>query len=210
MAALRAADLVEEVADHVLAVLGVVDFGVILHAVEAALFIADGDVGAGIGMGDEGEPIGYLFHVVAVAHPRHALFGKPLEEFAVRVKKRLGLAVFARGGVVCGDDLAAEVVRDELAAIADAEHGHARIKKRGIDVRRVLKIDTVRAAGEDEADGLHCEKVRKRRRVGLDLAVNAAFAHAARDELVVLAAKVQYDDGLMVHIEILLPYPIIW
>ena len=53
--ALRAADLVEEVADHVLAVLGVVDFGVILHAVEAALFIADGDVGAGIGMGDEVE-----------------------------------------------------------------------------------------------------------------------------------------------------------
>ena len=71
-------------------------------------------------------------------------------------------------------------------------------------------VHAVRAAGEDEADGLHCEKVRKRRRVGLDLAVNAAFAHAACDELVVLAAKVQYDDGLMVHIEILLPYPIIW
>ena len=45
-----------------------------------------------------------------------------------------------------------EVVRDELAAIADAEHGHARIKERGIDVRRILKVNAVRAAGEDEAD----------------------------------------------------------
>lgn len=182
----------------------------VLHAVEPARFVADGDVRAGVGVRDEREALGNDLHVVAVAHPRHALFGKALEELAARVKKRLGLAVFARGGVVCGDDLAAEVVRDELAAVADAEHGHARIKERGIDVRRVLKIHAVRAAGEDEADGLHCEKVRKRRRVGLDLAVNAAFAHAARDELVVLAAKVQYDDGLMVHIEILLPYPIIW
>ena len=58
--------------------------------------------------------------------------------------------------------------------------------------------------------GFMAQMVRKRRGVGLDLAVNAAFAHAARDELVVLAAEVQYDDGLMVHIEILLPYPIIW
>ena len=198
--ALRAADLVEEVADHVLAVLGVVDFGVILHAVEAALFIADGDVGAGIGMGDEGEPIGYLFHVVAVAHPRHALFGQALEELAGRIEEGLSLAVFARGRIARGNDLAAEVVRDELAAIADAEHGHARIKKRGIDVRRVLKVDTVRAAGEDEADGFHCKKICERSRVGLHFAVNAAFTHAAGDQLVVLTAEVQDNDGLMVHV----------
>ena len=187
-----------------------VDLGMVLHAVEAALFIADGDIRAGVGMRDEGEALGHDLHVVAVAHPRHAFFGKALEELAARIEERLGLAVFARGGVACGNDLAAEVVRDELAAVADAEHGHARVKERGINVRRILKVNAVRAAGEDEADGIHREKVCKRRRVGLDLAVNAAFAHAARDELVVLAAKVQYDDGLKVHIEILLPYPIIW
>ena len=198
--ALRAADLVEEVADHVLAVLAVVDLRMILHAVEAALFVADGDVGAGVGMGDEGEALGYLFHVVAVAHPRHALFGQALEELAGRIEEGLGLAVFARGRVVCRHDLAAEVVGDELAAIADAEHGHARIKERGIDVRRILKVNAVRAAGEDEADGLHREKVREGRRVGLHLAVNAAFTHAAGDQLVVLTAEIQYDDGLMVHV----------
>ena len=93
-------------------------------------------------------------------------------------------------------DLAAEVVRDELAAVADAEHGHARVKERGIDVRRVLKIHAVRAAGEDEADGLHCEKVRKRRRVGLDLAVNAALAHPAGHQQIILPAKIQNQNLL--------------
>ena len=97
-------------------------------------------------------------------------------------------------------DLAAEVVRDELAAVADAEHGHARIKERGIDVRRVLEIHAVRAAGEDEADGLHCKKICEGRRVGLHLAVNAAFTHAAGDQLVILATKVQHNDSFLLHV----------
>ena len=156
--------------------------------------------------GDEGEALGHLFHVVAVAHPRHALFRQTLEELAGRIEEGLSLAVFARGRVVRRHDLAAEVVRDELAAIADAEHGHACIKERGINVRRILKINAVRAAGEDEADGLRRKKVREGRRVGLHLAVNAAFTHAAGDQLVVLTTEIQYDDGLMIHVSFLLPY----
>ena len=44
----RAADLIEEVAQHGLTVLGVVDLGVKLHAVEAARLVADADRRAGI------------------------------------------------------------------------------------------------------------------------------------------------------------------
>ena len=85
-----------------------------LHAVEAARLVAYANVRAGGGVRAKLEAFGDLCHIVAVAHPRHALFGKDLEELAARIEERLGLAVFARGRVVRRHDLAAEVVGDEV------------------------------------------------------------------------------------------------
>ena len=71
--ALGTADFIEEIADHIRAVLGVVHLRVELHAVKAAAFIADGHVGAGIGVGHQRKALRHLFHIVAVAHPGNAL-----------------------------------------------------------------------------------------------------------------------------------------
>ena len=68
-----AADLIQEVADHVGAMLRMIDLRVVLDAVEAAALIADGHIGAGVGVGGEGEALGHLGHVVPVAHPGDAL-----------------------------------------------------------------------------------------------------------------------------------------
>ena len=71
--ALGVADLIEEVAEHGQAVLGVVDLGVVLDAVEAPLLVGDGHVGAGVGVGHQCEALGHPGHVVAMAHPGDAL-----------------------------------------------------------------------------------------------------------------------------------------
>ena len=62
-----------------------------------------------------------------------------------------------------------------------------------------LVIDAVRPAGEDDADGVKGADVREGGRVGLQLAVHAVFPDAPGDELVVLAAEVKDEHGLMFH-----------
>ena len=93
--------LIEEVADHAGAILGVVDLGVELDTVETAALVTDGHVGAGVGVGHQREPIRYLLHIVPVAHPGNTLCGQVPEKLAAGVEKSLGLAVLP-GGVGLG------------------------------------------------------------------------------------------------------------
>ena len=48
-------------------------------------------------------------------------------------------------------DLAAEELREQLHAVADAQHRHAELEDGLVRQRRVLGINTGRAAGEDDA-----------------------------------------------------------
>ena len=179
--------------------LGVIDLRVVLHPVEAPLLVGNGHVGAGVRVGGEGEALGHLGHVVPVAHPGDALLRQAFEELAGGVVIGLGLAVLPGGVLVGLGDLAAQGVGHELAAIADAQHRHTQLKDGRISLGRARLIDGVGAAGEDEADGLHSAELLQRGRVGLDLAIDAALAHPAGDELVVLAAEIQDNHGLMGH-----------
>ena len=121
----RTADIAEEVVEHFAPVLGVVDLGVELYAVEAALLVAYADVRAGGGVCRELEALGDTRHIVAVAHPRDALFGDPLEERAGGVKICNGLAVFTCRIILRGGDKPAELMGKQLAAVADTENGNA-------------------------------------------------------------------------------------
>ena len=196
---LGATHLIEEVADHGDAVLRVVDLRVVLHAVEAPGLVGDGHVGAGVGVGGEGEALGHLGHVVPVAHPGDALLGQAMEQLAGGIIVGLGLAVLP-GGVVLGlGDLAPQQVGHQLAAVADAQNGHTPGEDLGVHLGGGLQIHAVGAAGEDDADGVHGLQLGQGSGVGLDLAVHAAFPDTAGDELVVLAAEVQHDNSLVRH-----------
>ena len=186
--------------DHVHAVLGVVDLRMELYAVEAPLLVRDGHVGAGGGMGSEGKARRHLLHVIAVAHPGYALLRQAPEELAAGVVEGLGLAVLPGGVLLGGRHPAAQSLGHELAAVADAQHGHPHLEKGRVHMGGLLVIDGVGTAGEDKADGLHGLELGQGGGIGLDLAVDAALAHAPGDELVVLAAKVQDDHGLMGHV----------
>ena len=195
----RAADLIQEVAQHGLTILGVVDLGVELHAVEAARLVADADRWAGIRMRHEPERLRHLGHVVPVAHPRNALLRQAAEQTAIGVNPSLRLAVRTRGILTGGGHFPAEILRHELAAVANTEDGDAEPEDLRIDLRRAFCVYALRAAGEDDADGVKGTDLIHGHGVRLDFAIDIALAHAARNELVILSSEIEDDDRLIRH-----------
>lgn len=95
-------------------------------------------------------------------------------------------------------------MRHKLTAIADAKHRDTQFKQPRVALGRLLVVYAVRTAGKDDADRVHCADLLERGLIGLDLTVHIMLADAARDQLVVLSAKVQHQNELMViHVVLL-------
>ena len=94
-------------------------------------------------------------------------------------------------------DLAAELLRHRLLAVADAEHRHAGLVDRGRRQRRALLMHGGRTAGQDHGLRLH----RLEGFFGFlerdDLGIDALLAHAPCDELRDLRAEID-DEELVV------------
>jgi hypothetical protein len=69
-----------------------------------------------------------------------------------RHERELGAAVLAAHPGV--GDGAAELLGDELGAVADAEDRDAEVVDGGVDATGALDVDRLGAAGEDDAGGL--------------------------------------------------------
>ena len=65
----------------------------------------------------------------------------------------------------------------------------------GVDVGRAVRVHGRRAAGEDERGGVSRRDLRRREPVSDELRVHARLAHATRDQLAVLPAEVDDEDG---------------
>ena len=123
-----------------------------------------------------------------------SVFGQPGEERAEGVlDAECAFAVFA---LLARLDLAAQVLGQQLQAVADAEHGDAELEDRGVGQRRGLRIHARRAAREDDALGLERRDFRGGRVVAQDDRIDVALADAPRNDLRVLRAEVQDDDLL--------------
>ena len=100
------------------------------------------------------------------------------------------LAILADLGSAAG---AAELMDHQLLAVADAEDGQTQLEN-GVVERGGVRLKHRRGtAGEDDGGGVKGADVVHRHGVGLDLTVDAAFTHAARDEQIVLPAEIQYQ-----------------
>ena len=192
----QAGTLVEEVLQRVLAELGVAHLGVPLQAVEATLTRLEGRNGGLGGGGGDGEALGRALDGVAVAHPHDLVVGGAAEQAGVTGDRSLGVPVLAGARATDG---ATKGVSHGLEAVADAQHGHAGLEDRGIDGGRTLLVHGGRAAGQDDGGGLLGEHVRHAHGVGDDLGVDVGLTHATRDQLGVLGAEVDDEDGMHVR-----------
>ncbi len=171
------------------------DLGVELDGVEAARRIGHGDDRRVLAPRGGAEAGGELRHLVAVAHPDRLARREAGEEKAGRLLNiDLGAPVLA---AVRAAHLAAQDVRHELHAVADAEDRDAEVEELRRRRRRPRREDALRPAGEDDADRREAADLRERQVEGVDLAVDAALAHPPRDELRELAAVVEDEEGLV-------------
>ena len=144
--AVGAADVVQEVAQHLAAVFGVLNLRVILEAEDLSIQILHGGYRAVLGVGDADKALRQLVDIVDVAHPGDSLLRQVLEERGGGVKVGDGLAEFAGRRSL---HLAAQGVGDQLAAVAQAQYRDAQRKDLRINFGRIFSVDAVRATGED-------------------------------------------------------------
>ena len=107
-----------------------------------------------------------------------------------------GVAKLALRG---GADGAAEHVRHELHAVADAKHRATCVEHGCVAARRSLGGDALRASGQDDPDGMFGPNPIRRGVGRQDLGVDRQLAEPPRDELRGTATEIEHDDGLMAH-----------
>ena len=137
-----------------------------------------------------------LGDLVAVADPDERIVRQAGEEIALVEDGELGPAVLVGLGA---DYLAAEHLRAELHAVADAEDRDAQVEDLLVASRGVGHVDAGGPAGEDDA------LERQLRQLGgggarrEDAGVDVVLADPAGDQLDVLAAEVQDGDHFTDH-----------
>ena len=189
----EAADTVEEILQDFGAVLRVYHLRVELHAVELLFRALHRRMAAAGTLGNGSEAGGGRFHLHPVAHPVNSLFRHPGKEGGGGVDGQLGLAVFPGNGLAA---LAAQKMHHQLHAVADAQHRDAQGEQGRIHRRCAFFKHRGRAAGEDQRirpEGAHLIHGDAK---GLQLAVNAALAHPAGHQQIILPAKIQNQNLL--------------
>ena len=112
-------------------------------------------------------------------------------------------AIFEAGvpvlGICYGFQTMAHALGGTVGRTGTREYGHTGLKDRGIDGGGTLLVHGGRAAGQDDGGGLLGEHVRHAHGVGDDLGVDVSLTHAARDQLGILRAEVDDEDGMHVR-----------
>ena len=175
--------------------LGVVYFGMELHRPHFSLGGFDG--GHRVGRTGHQVEAGGKFHCfVAVRHPDGKFCGQAFEETGAVLDFDLGMTVLA---LVGGAHLAAQRVHHELESVADAKHGQAQLEHARIGGRRVGVIHRRGPAGKNDACRRVAANFFQRGGAGKHDGKDILFTDAARDELGILRAEIEDDDGLGFH-----------
>ena len=186
-----AADVLQERRQHTLAVGRMDHLGVELDPVDVALDVLEGRDRRRGRRRQRGEARRRRVDGVAVRHPARLLGRRAGQQPPGLADGEVGAAELADLGAL---HPAAQRKRQQLHAVADAEHRNAELEQRRVELRRPVGVHRGRPAGEDQparaapAHLLDADVMRQQ------LGEHAALAHAARDELRVLAAEVQDDD----------------
>jgi hypothetical protein len=165
-----------------------------LDAIDSALPVLDRHrrcIGRG---GADTKAFRELSHPIPMAHPHRLLRRQPVEKHAGLDHIDLRPTVLSMLGAF---DLPAELVGRKMHAVTDPQDRNPELENGGIHLRRVRLVDALRPTRENHSDGVLLPNLLRAEVEGLDHAVDPVLPHPAGDQLGVLAAKIQDDDGLM-------------
>jgi len=185
-----------KVSQDVDAPLGVRDLGMKEQPVEASCRVfhrCDRCVGA---RGDHTEPRRRVGDQIAVTRPHANVARERLEEWAVALHPDRGMPEFPLRGRL---DTAAEHVRHELHAVADAEHRNTEVEDAILAPWRTLVTNTRWAARQNQPSRTARGQFAEGRLEREDLRVDLELAQAPGDELRVLGAEIEDQERLMSH-----------
>ncbi len=202
--AAAAADVAHEAREDLAALERVRDLGVELHGVELARLVGHRGDRRGLVAADDLEAGRQLGHLVAVRHPdfeQAVALGidailDAVEQLGVAVGAHLGEAELALARTL---DLAAQLLRHGLHAVADAQHRHAELED---DLRRLPVlglVHRVRPARQDDASRGEVADELFRHIEGMQFAIDLLLAHAARDQLRHLGTEIEDEYFLVGH-----------
>ncbi len=98
--------------------------------------------------------------------------------------------------LIISTDYTAELLGDQLGAVADAENGNAEVEDLGIEPRGVLDMHAGRSTGQDDGGRLPFPDVGGGDAVADDFGVDLQLTNPAGDQLGVLSAEVDNQDDL--------------
>ncbi len=177
------------------------DLGMKLDSVAcAAAMLERGDRRARRGCGDL-ESRRRFENPIAVTGPHALMLRRRREErrFGGDVDLRASILPFRRRF-----HLAVEEVSGELHAVADAEDGDAELEDFSLAIRRGLGINGLGTTGEDDGARRELADLPWGEVERLNDGVDVVFADASRDQLRVLGAEIEDENGLLgIHARIL-------
>jgi hypothetical protein len=183
----------QEVLEDLLAEGRVHDLGVPLNAIEPTGIVLERSHRRPSSRGRHAHALRGHGHRVAVRHPHRLLVRLPVEESGGGVgHHRLRRPELREPGLL---DRPPERLSHRLEAVTHAEDRHPGLEQRRIQTRRSLLVDRRRTAGEDDRRRILGEQLANWHRRRDDLAEAVGLAHAAGDELGVLRAEIDDDDG---------------
>ncbi len=163
-----------------------------LHSIQLLFRILHGCDRAYLGMGSYRKAFRCLGNVICMRHPDGRSFLPIMQQYRLFcIRMDFCMAIFRDRRCF---DFTFEKICHQLGAIADAKHRNAKFKQLWIIGQRIFQVDTVWSAGQNDALRIHFLQLFQRCCIGMNLTVYVIFTDPAGNQLLILSAKVQYDN----------------
>ena len=97
-------------------------------------------------------------------------------------------------------NLAAQLGRHGVQAIADSQHGNVQVKNHGWRLRSVFGVNRLRTTGQDDALWCEASDLAVVRIPGPDFTINSALPDPPGNQLGVLRTEIQDQDPVLMNI----------